>query len=125
MRESTTSLPSILPLPRFYIYMGLFLLLAAAIFAISYRAVKTLPELLLAVLCVAGSGYLGFNAFQAFRQDQTRWPAVTLKDHSDWKANWIIPGGSILPGNSPANSWYTFRKKFTVEDLKTIMQVKN
>jgi hypothetical protein len=117
MRESTTSLPSILPLTRFYIYMGLFLLLAAAIFAICYRSVRTLPELLLAILCVAGSAYLDFNAFQAFRQDQARWPAVTLKDHSGWKASWITPGGSILPGNSPANSWYTFRKKFSVDTM--------
>lgn len=117
LRETSFTVPSIYPQVTFNIYLAGFLILAGLIFVVIFRTSKTIPSLVISGLCLIGALTLGYFAIQANIADQNRWQQVSAGDFSTWQAQWIGPKTGLFAAKPGPNSWWMYRKTFTVEHL--------
>lgn len=114
LSQAATSIPSIIKLSQFNLYLVVFFLVTTAIFTIAFKRLKSKPSLALAVCCLVAVGYTGSQAVRNYNVEQNRWAKVSLLDHSDWHASWITAPTELFQKEFPQNSWWNFRKDFSL-----------
>ena len=117
LQQSASTIPSLYAQGRFYLYLAGLLLLAAGVFVAIFRSSKAMPSLVIAGICLAGTLVLGYFTIQTNTADLARWSKPAAGDYSAWQAQWITPKSGLFMPKPTANSWWIYRKNFTVEHL--------
>ncbi len=127
------SLFSIVSLKRLSVIMAAFSIFCTAVclfFIDTGNAGFRQPGIIVASVALVSAGFFIMMTVSSMREENSRWPAVAHREHSDWKAHWITSPESrtvknIFSGNkTPQNTWICFRKNFDIRQVPVMAEVR-
>ena len=127
-KESATSLQTVCPASRLFLYFAALSAVFLAVFGIALIRARGSGAMRTAGAVVTGLCSLGFIAFcagaaAAHSAGQGRWPAHASQPHDDWSGRWITAAG-YAGRSSPENAWLCYRKTFTLSKAPLIASIR-